>query len=85
MAIEPGAHLRVLVNGVVVEDRVHDFAGWHGRLDRIEEADELLMPVALHAAADHLALQHVQGGKQRRRAVALVVVGARRRPARLYW
>ena len=53
-------------------------------VDGIEEADELLMPVALHAAADHLALQHVQGGKQGRRAVALVIVGARRWLARLH-
>lgn len=42
------------------------------------------MPVALHAAADHLTLQHVQGGKQGRRAVALVNVGARRRLARFH-
>ena len=33
-------------------------------LDRVEKADELLMPVALHAAADHRALQDVQSGKQ---------------------
>jgi len=32
------------------------------------------MPVALHATADDLAVQHVEGGEQRGRAVALVVV-----------
>jgi hypothetical protein len=31
-----------------------DFADRDLRLDGIEEADELLMAVALHAAADHL-------------------------------
>src|SRR5207302_2641211 len=44
-------------------------------LDGVEEADELLMPVALHAAADDLAFQHVEGGEQGGRAVALIVVG----------
>ena len=54
------------------------------RLDGVEEADELLMPVALHAAADHRALQHVEGGEQGRGAVALVVVGHGAGTARLH-
>jgi len=41
-----------------------------GVIDGVEEADELLMPVALHATADDLAVQHVEGGEQRGRAVA---------------
>jgi hypothetical protein len=53
-------------------------------LDRVEKADELLMPVALHAPADHRALQDVQSGKQGRGGVALIGVGARRRPTRLH-
>ena len=43
----------------------------------VEEANELLMPVALHAAAYDPAVEHVEGGKQRGGAVALVVVGHR--------
>jgi hypothetical protein len=30
-------------------------AGWHGPLDRVEEANELLMAMSLHALADDLA------------------------------
>jgi hypothetical protein len=30
----------------------------------VQEADELLIPVALHAAADDFAFQHVEGGEQ---------------------
>jgi hypothetical protein len=56
------------------EDHVHGLAGRDGLLDGVEEADELLMAMALHASADDLAVQHVEGGEQRRRAVALVVV-----------
>src|SRR4029079_6106924 len=41
----------------------------------VEEADELLVPMALHVAADDGAVENVKGGKQRGRAVALVVVG----------
>ena len=40
-------HLGVLVGGVVVEDDVDHLAGRHRALDRVEEADELLVPVAL--------------------------------------
>jgi hypothetical protein len=32
------------------------------------------MPVALHAASDHRAVQHVQSRKQRGGAIALIVV-----------
>jgi hypothetical protein len=53
MAIEPGAHLGVLVAAVIIiiEDDVDELVGRDLGLDRVEEADEFLMPVALHAAA----------------------------------
>ena len=47
-------------------------AGVHLSLDGIEEANELLMAMALHVAADDGASE--EGGEQRRVAVALVVV-----------
>ena len=62
---EPGHDLRLLVDGIVVEDRVDDLSGRDRRLDRVEEADELLVPVALHAAADHRAVKHVERREQR--------------------
>ena len=45
------------------------------RLDGVEEADKLLVAVALHVAADDGAVEDVEGGEQRRRAMAFVVVG----------
>src|SRR6516162_5268923 len=75
MATQPGPHLGVFVAAVIVEDDVDDLAGQDLSLDRVQKADELLMPVPLHAAADDLAFEHVEGGKQRGRAVALVVMG----------
>ena len=52
-----------------------EFAGRHGGLDGVEETDELAVAMTLHAAAEHRAIQNVEGGKQRRRAVAGIVVG----------
>jgi hypothetical protein len=64
VAGEPGADLGALVGSVVVEDHVDHLAGRDRALDRIREADELLVPVAGHAAPDQGALEDVQGGKQ---------------------
>src|SRR3974390_3289566 len=63
VSVEPGANLGVLVRGVVVEDDMDDLAGGDVGFDRIEEANELLMAVALHAAADDTAFQDVCGGE----------------------
>ena len=84
MTAEPGADLGVLVGGVVVDNGVDDLAGRDGTVDGIEEADELLMPVALHVAADHLAVEHVERGKQSGRPMALVVVSHGPEPPRLH-
>jgi hypothetical protein len=43
--------------------------------DVMEHADELLVPVTLHKAVDHLAVEHVEGDKQRGGAVPVVIVG----------
>ena len=75
MPVEPPAHFRVLVGGVVVEDDVDELASWHLSLDGIEEADELLMPVTLHVAGDNRAVEHVEGSEEGRRAMPFVVVG----------
>src|SRR6185312_3747473 len=75
MAIEPFADLRMLMGRIVVEDDVDGLGGGNLSLDLVEEADELLMPVLLHAAPDDLAFEDIEGGEQRGRTVALVVVG----------
>ena len=75
MSVEPGADLGVLVGGVVVEDGVDQLADGDLALDGVEEADELLMGVLLHAAAEDRAVQDVEGGEEGGRAMALVVVG----------
>ena len=84
VAGEPLTHLRMLVGGVIVEDDVHDLSGRHLRRNSIQEADELLVTMALHATADDLAFEHVKSGEQRCCAVALVVVGHRSGAALLH-
>jgi hypothetical protein len=42
-------------------------------LDGVNETDELLMTMALRAAADDRAIEHVERGGQRRRTMAFVV------------
>ena len=68
---EPGQHLRMFMGGIVVEDGVDHLAGRDGRLDGCDEADELLMPMARHAAADDLTF-----------AEACSRIGARRSDSR---
>ncbi len=77
MAREPGARFLVIVGGVFVQTGVDYLAGRDRSLDRVQEADELLVSMALHIAADHSAVEHVEGGEERGGAVALVVVGQR--------
>ena len=72
---QPGAHLGVLMGGVIVEDYVDQLSSRDLRLDGVEKADELLMAMALHATPDHLTFEHVEGGEQRGGTVPLVIMG----------
>src|SRR5665647_3025368 len=76
MPCQPLAHLRMLVGCVVVDDGVDRLLDRYLCLDGIEEADELLVPVALHVAADDGTVEDVESSEQRGRTVAFVVVGA---------
>jgi hypothetical protein len=84
MTDKPGAHLGVLVGGVIVDDGMDDLSGRDLDLDGVQEADELLMPVALHATADDRSVQDVERGEQGGRAVPLIVVGHGSGPALLH-
>ena len=68
----------------IVEDRVYLHALRDGGLDGVGEADELLMAMAGHVAADDRAVEHVERGEQRGGAVALVVVGHGAEPPLLH-
>jgi hypothetical protein len=74
----------MFVGCVVVDDCVDHFSRRDLRLDGIEEADELLVPMALHVAADDGAIEDVEGGEQRGGTVMLVVVRHRPGATRLH-
>ena len=71
---QPSQHLGVFVGGIVVEHCVDQLASRDVALDGIEKADEFEVAVALHAAADHRAVEHAEGGEQSGGAVPLVIV-----------
>ncbi len=81
---QPFLYLGMFVGRVVVDDGVDRHSHRHLRLGGVEEADELLVPVARHVAADDGAVEHIEGGKQRRCAMAFVVVGHRPSAALLH-
>lgn len=75
MASEPLDHFGMLVSGIIVEDDMNGLAGGRLRLDAVEEANELLVTVALHALPDHRTVEHVERGEERGRSIAFIVMG----------
>ena len=77
-------HPRVLVRPVVVHHHVdrRPRLARQGRVDVVEERQELLVPVPPVAPADHLPRRHVQGREQGRGAVPDVVVAGLLGPPR---
>ena len=74
MAGKPLAHIGMFVGRIIVDDGMDRLSRRNLLLDGVEEADEFLMAMALHVAADHRAVEHVERREQRRRAVSLIVV-----------
>jgi hypothetical protein len=81
---QPLACLRMLVGRIVVYEGVDHFSHRDLLVDRIEEADELLLARALHVAADDGAVKDVEDCEQRGGAVTFVVVRYRPGTARLH-
>ena len=71
---QPSLHGRMLVRGVVVGDQVQRLVLGGLTVDLAQELQPLDMGVVRLALPDHLTVQHVERGKQRGRAMALVVV-----------
>jgi hypothetical protein len=69
--VEPFECFGMLVGRIVIDDGMDSLSLGDPGLDGVEEADELLMPMAWHTAADHLAIEDIERGEQGRGAVAL--------------
>jgi hypothetical protein len=74
---EPALHLLCLVGGVIVDDEMQIEADGSLAVDLPEERQEFVCPVAGQAFADDPAGRHIERGEERRRAIALVVMGHR--------
>ena len=75
MFVDPFDDFRVLVSSIVVDNDMDGLFLWHPGIDGIEEANELLMAMALHALAKDLPLKDIDSRKQGREAMPLVIVG----------
>src|SRR5690242_5686307 len=64
----------MLVGRIVVDDGVDHLSNRDLHLNRIEEADKLLVAMTLHVAANDGAIEDVEGGEQRGGAVTLCVI-----------
>ena len=73
--LEPALDLGALVCAVVIHDQVDFLIGGKVSLQVVEKTDEFPAAVAVLAGPDHLAVENIEGGKQRRCAVTLVIVG----------
>ena len=72
---EPSPDLEMLMSGVVVDDEMDIELSRHIGLDVPQEGEEFLMTMAGFALGDDRAVEHVEGGEQGSRAMAMVVVG----------
>lgn len=61
---QPGTDFGLLLGRIIVQDDVDGLIGGHFGFDGVQEADELLMPVPLHVAADHGAIQDIESSEQ---------------------
>ena len=75
--LQPALNFRMLVRGVVVDDQMQIQFRRRFRVDLLQELDPFLMPMPRHALGDDLAFSQFDGGEQRGRAVAFVVVRQR--------
>ena len=80
---QPALHGRGLVGGVVVDDQMQIEIGGSLAVDLFEEVQELLGPMAGQAFADDRASRDIESRKERRGAVALVIMGHGSGPALL--
>jgi len=72
--LEPALNPCTLMGAVVIHDQVDFLIGRELSLQVVEKPDELPAAVTILAGSDDLAVENIEGRKQGRRAVALVVV-----------
>ena len=74
VSLEPRFHFRMFVRRVVVHDQVQVDIARCFPVNFLQKLQPLLMPMLRHTLGDDLSFRQFDGGKQRRRSVAFVVV-----------
>jgi len=77
MPIKPGFYVGMFVRAIIIHDQMEIEFGRSFAVDSLKESQELLVPMAGHAVADHLAVEHAQSGKQGGRSMAGVIMSHR--------
>src|SRR6516162_3694861 len=70
---EPRSCLPGDVSRMIIEDQVDRRVGWIGRVEKLEELDELAAAVAIFDQSVNLPSQQIDAGQQANRAVTLVL------------
>ena len=74
---EPALHSWVFVGAIIIHHHMQPDLAGELRIQTLQKLQKLLVAMARITLTDDLALRNFQGGEQRRRPVALVVVGHR--------
>ena len=77
MLSEPFQDVRMFMCSVIIDNNMDDEPFGHSCINDVEEADELLMTMPLHALPNDLAREHIESGEQGCGTVPFVVVGHR--------
>src|SRR6516165_392688 len=72
---EPALHFITLMGAIVVHDQMNVQFRWNGPFQLVEKLDELPSPVTGVTTTNDFARQNIECGKQRGRAVPLVIMG----------
>ena len=83
VALEPALHSRTFMRAVIVNDEVQIEFRRRGLINGLQKPDKLLAPVARQTLPDNRAIQHVEGGKEGRRPMPLIIMHHRAAPSPL--
>jgi hypothetical protein len=75
MISEPFYDVGSFMRSVIVGNGMDDLSGGDSAFRGVEKLDEFLVGTFWHAAPDHGSIEDIEGGKERRRADTLVIMG----------
>ena len=77
VSLEPALHHGTFMRAVIVHDEMQIEFRRCGLLNGLEKFDKLLTPMSRQTLPDDRAIEHVEGGKERRRPMPFIIMGHR--------